>query len=284
MKNRGQIGYSLLSALARVLPRRICYLIGETLGAAHFLLAPARRRNLYANLEVVCGQPLGRRRFRLGLEVMVNFARGAVDTFLIPHMDEAYLSSHVAMVDKADLPSLLAAGRGVIVATVHLGSWELAGLVLARMGCSITTVAGVQFSPSLSPSVKAMKARYGITVKSAEAGGLAMFRALARGEVVGLHIDGDQYLGGLKTTFFGRPTVMPRGPAALALKTGAPLVPLFALRTSRDAIEVHLEPPVPADSGSEAEVTRRLLAVAENYIRQNPEQWCMFRPIWGQSA
>lgn len=279
-----QIGYWLLSGLARFLRPRISYLIGETLGAASFLLAADRRRKLYANLRVVNDRPRGRMPLRLGLAVMVNFARSVVDTFLIPYMDDRYLAEHVTLIDRAGLGAIAARGKGIILVTAHLGSWELGGFALARMGYAITTVAGTQFSASLSPMVKAMKARYGIAVTSAGAGALAMFRALRRGEVVALHLDGDQYLGGIATTFFGRPAVMPRGPAALALRTGAALLPAFALRTSRDRIAIHVEPAIPTAGRTEADLTRSLVAVVEQLIRQYPDQWCMFRPIWEQAS
>jgi KDO2-lipid IV(A) lauroyltransferase len=272
-----------MSVLARVLPRRVSYLVGETLGGMCFLLCPGRRRIFYANLRVAAGQSSGRVSARMGFAVMVNFARSVVDTFLVSHMDDGYLARHVKVTDKADLGSLAARGKGIVLVTAHLGSWEMGGFALARMGHRITTVAGVQFSPSLSPMVKAMKARYGIAVTSAS-GALTMFRALRRGEVVALHIDGDQYIGGLETTFFGRRAVMPRGPAALALKTGAALVPAFALRTSRDSIHICVADPVPTAGEDEAGLTLKLLAVVEDVIRRHPDQWCMFRPIWERTS
>lgn len=284
MRNPGQIGYLLLSRLARFLPRRICYLIGETFGAMCFLLCTRRRTALCANLRVVAGGAQGRLPVGLGLAVMVNFARSLVDTFLIPNMDDGYLTRHVTVIDKAGLRAIADEGKGIVLVTAHLGSWELGGFALARMGYKITTVAGIQFSSSLSPMVKAMKARYGIAVTSARSGGLTMFRALRRGDVVALHIDGDQYLGGLETTFFGRRAAMPRGPAALALRTGAALVPAFALRTSRDRVTIHLEKPISTAGASEATVTRSLVAVVEDFVRQHPDQWCMFRPIWEQAS
>ena len=281
MGKLADIGNFLLSGLARVLPRRLSYLLGETLGVVSFLLFPQRRRNLAANLRAVTGGGPGRMPTGLVLAATVNFARSVVETLLIPYMDDAYVARHVAVTDRAGLPSLAGAGRGVILVTAHLGSWEMGGFALARMGHRLTTVAGTQFSPSLSPLAKAMKARYGIAVVSAQRGTLTLFRALRRGEAVALHIDGDQFLGGLETTFFGRPTVMPRGPAALALRTGAALVPAFAIRTSRDRIHIYVEEPIPGDGEDEADLTRRLLAVVEAYIKRHPEQWCMFRPFWG---
>jgi KDO2-lipid IV(A) lauroyltransferase len=280
MPNLGRISYILLSGLARILPHRLAYLIGETLGVLGFLLLTKRRRNLYGNLRVALGNPSERTLRATGFGVMLNFGRGIVETLLVPHLDDAYLARHVQVTDKADLRSLAGKRRGIVLATAHLGSWELGGFTLARMGYKITTVAGIQFMPALSPSVKAIKAQYGITVTSAQGGMLRLFRALRRGEIVALHIDGDQYMGGLEATFFGRRTVMPRGPAALAMRTGAALVPAFAVRSSRSQIHIYIEDPIPTQGEDEVGVTRRLLAVVEDFIRRNPGQWSMFRTIW----
>jgi KDO2-lipid IV(A) lauroyltransferase len=280
MKNPGPIRYRLISGLAGLLPRRMTYSIGETLGVLSFLLLPGRRRNLYLNLGVVLGDPGSPALRRTGLRATVNLARSIVEALLVSRMDEEYAARHVRIIDKAGLKSILAGGRGVVLVTAHLGGWELGGFALARMGYKITTVAGVQLSPALSPVVRAMKARFGIRVVSADGGSLAIMRALRRGEVVALHIDGDQYLGGLETTFFGKRTMMPRGPAALALRTGAALVPAFAVRTSRRNIDVCVEEPIPTDGEDEAGLTARALAVVEAYVRRYPEQWCIFRPLW----
>jgi lauroyl/myristoyl acyltransferase len=280
MKNPGSIRYRLISGLAGLLPRRITYSIGETLGALSFLLLAGRRRSLCLNLGVVLGDPGSPALRRTGLRAMVNLARSIVEALLVSRMDDEYAARHVRIIDKADLKSILAGGRGVVLVTAHLGGWELGGFALARMGYKITTVAGVQLSPALSPAVRAMKARFGIRVVSSGGGSLAIMRALRRGEVVALHIDGDQYLGGLETTFFGRRTMMPRGPAALALRTGAALVPAFAVRTSRRNVDVYVEEPIPTDGENEAGLTARVLAVVETYVRRYPEQWCIVRPLW----
>jgi lauroyl/myristoyl acyltransferase len=280
MRSPGSISYHLISGLAGLLPRRVTYSIGETLGALSFLLLATRRRNLYLNLGVVLGDPGRRVLRRTGFQVAINLARSIVETLLVSRMNDEYATRHIRIIDKADLKSLRASGRGVLLVTAHLGGWELGGLALARMGYKITTVAGVQLIPALSPAVRAMKAHYGIKVVSADRGSLGLLRALSRGEMVALHIDGDQYLGGLETTFFGKRTMMPRGPAALALRTGAALVPAFAVRTSRRSIDVYIEEPIPTDGENEASLTARAIAVVEAYVRRYPDQWCIFRPLW----
>ncbi len=273
--------YAILSALARVLPPAVSYLLGETPAALCFLLCTTRRRNSAANLRVVLGAAPTANISRLVLRTMINFGRTVVETFMIPHISTGRIPFQADIIGGDRLESIAGRGRGIVLVTAHLGSWELGGVLLARLGHKITTVAGVQFTRSLSPFIKSMKEGCGLSTVGAEGGTLRLFRALRRGQVVALHIDGDQYLGGVETELFGTRTVLPRGPAALALRTGAAVVPAFAIRIGRGKIKVLIGDEIETGGEDESSLTRKIATAVEDYIRRNPDQWCMFRRIWG---
>jgi KDO2-lipid IV(A) lauroyltransferase len=262
--------------------------LGETLASAYFLLSKTRRRVLRQNLSIVLGTPGDRagaagdspQLDSIGRRVMLNFGRGVVETFMLPHLGPQDMSRMVDIEGKEKLDSALSSGRGVVFATAHLGSWELAGAALASLGYHITTVAGVQFSPALSPMVRQMKERLGITVVSMNTGALTIARTLHRGGVVALHIDGDQFTDGVGVKYFGRDITLPRGPAALALKSGAALLPAFAVRTSRRHITIMIEDDVSEAARDEIDATQRIAGVVEKYVKLYPDQWCMFRSFW----
>jgi len=280
MKSLSTIVYGCLSFLARMLPTGVAYLIGETLSIVTFPLLRSRKRNLESNLKVVLaheGTPHARSQTtRLALAVAVNFGRAVVDAFMVPYLDSKAIRIEVK--GKEHLESALRAGRGVILVTAHLGTWELGGAVLAAMGYRFTTVAGTQFAPWLSPHIKTLKQAIGIEVV-AHTSALRIMRVLKTGGLVVLHIDGDRYLGGLKVSFFGRPATVPRGPAALALRVGAKLLCGFAVRKSRCEIAIEISREIPV-IGNETEVTQRIIDVVETNIRKHKNQWCMFRAIW----
>jgi lauroyl/myristoyl acyltransferase len=271
----------VVSTLARILPHSLAYLLGETMALACFLLCAGRRRNLLRNLKVVLsGQDQVHSR-RLALHIMLNFGRSVVETFMIPHLTPEQIDSKVSIIGKATLDSLTSSGRGAVLVTAHIGSWELAGIALAGMGYEITTVAGIQFTPSLSPFVRDMKASRGISVVSPGKGILKLPKALRGGGFVALHIDGDQFMGGIETEMFGTRTRLPRGPAALALKTNAAVVPAFSVRTSRDRLLIIVESEIPTEGENEVTLTKKIAIVVEEYIRRHIDQWCIFRPMWG---
>jgi lauroyl/myristoyl acyltransferase len=280
MDASARILYAILSALARVLPPAVSYLLGETLAALCFLLCATRRRNSAANLRVVLGAARTANINRLVLRTMINFGRTIVETFMIPHISAGRIPFQADIIGRDRLESIAAGGRGIVLVTAHLGSWEIGGLFLARLGYKITTVAGVQLTRGLSPFIKSMKEECGLSVVAAEGGTLRLFRALKRGQVVALHIDGDQYLGGVETEFFGSRTVLPRGPAALALRTRAAVVPAFAIRIARGKIKVLIGDEIETGGHDESSLTRKIALAVEAYIRRKPDQWCMFRRIW----
>ena len=273
-----RIGYDFLSMLARLLPSCLSYLIGETLAAAFFLLSRARRSVIAANLGTALDRELAP--FSgMGCRVMLNFGRNVVDTFRLAHLDRKRLLAAVTITGREKLDRVLARGKGVIMVTAHLGSWEVGGAALAAMGYSVTTVAGVQFSPALSPHIKKIKQDLGIDVVSSTTGLKRILKALARGEIVALHIDGDRFVGGVEVPFFGRKAVFPGGPAVLSVRTGAAILPAFAIRTGGRRIGIMIGDEIPLE-GDEENVTRMILEVVETYIRRYPDQWCIFRPFW----
>jgi KDO2-lipid IV(A) lauroyltransferase len=278
MDIRARIGYHAISLLARFLPRRVSYLIGETLAGAFYLLSARRRRVLARNLSIALGEDRPGL-WRTGCRVMVNFGRNVAEVFMLPYMPLPVLIGMVEIDGKDRIDKVLESGKGVILATAHLGSWEVGGAGLAAMGYSITTVAGIQFNPSLSPYIKQVKQDLGIDVVSSKMGSRRLIRALKRSEVVALHVDGDQFAGGLEVEFFGRKARLAGGPAALALRTGAAILPVFAIRTGRRGIRIIIEKEIYTGDRDEKAITRSIVGVVEEYVRRYPDQWCMFRPL-----
>jgi KDO2-lipid IV(A) lauroyltransferase len=279
MGTREEIGYRYLSTAARLVPSRLSYLIGETLAAGFFLLSGRRRRVISDNLSTVLGSDRTHPG-RMGLRVMMNFGKNVVDTLRLPHLGPERLLATVDITGRERLDTALARGKGVILVTAHLGSWELGGAALAAMGYSVTTVAGIQFSSALSPFIRKIKQDLGIDVVSSKSGLSRIMRALGRGEIVALHIDGDQFEGGIEVDFFGRRARLPGGPSILAARTGSALLPAFALRTGGQSITITIEDEVQVDHEDAEKTTLRAVRVVERYIRRYPDQWCMFRPLW----
>jgi phosphatidylinositol dimannoside acyltransferase len=179
----------------------------------------------------------------------------------------------------------LARCRGAVIAAPHLGSWELAGLALARLGLEVHAVSGVQVHPLLAGALRDRKAREGLVIRTPSEGFAPLVHALRRGAVVVLLVDGDVYSRSLPTPFFGRRTPFPAGPAILARRARSPILHAHAIRGEDGSHEVVFDGLDEADPRlalrEDLERLTTLVAQAqERSIAKNVTQWCIFRPLW----
>jgi phosphatidylinositol dimannoside acyltransferase len=182
-----------------------------------------------------------------------------------------------------------ARGRGAILAMPHLGSWEIAGVGLTRLGLKMHTVTGVQLHPALASHVRALKEREGIRVTTPRDGFAPLVSALRSGEIVALLVDGDIYSRSLPADFFGRRVAFPAGPAILARRARVPILHGHAVRGADGIHEFAFDGLDEPDFGLplHEDLSRLTAGVAraqERSIAAHVGQWCIFRPIWRAGA
>lgn len=179
------------------------------------------------------------------------------------------------------------AGRGTIVALPHLGNWEYAAPVASRLGLEVVAVAENLRNHRIRNWFVRMRTSLDIGIILATGSGeviRALEAVIARNGVVALLSDRDLKRRGVKVDFFGEETTLPAGPASLALRTGAPLLPVATYFTP-DGHHVVVRPPVdiPQD-GDRSEririITQQLATEFESFIRAAPEQWHLLQPNW----
>ncbi|MGQ9811044.1 MAG: lysophospholipid acyltransferase family protein [bacterium] len=278
----GFLLYELLCILASLLPLRLSYAIADCICLGSYLFHRSRTQNLRSNIETVMmasARKIQKEKIdRLTLHATINFGRSVVDTLLIRDVEKRKIKNRFEIVGSENLEKALAKGKGAVIATAHLGSWEIAGALLSTMGYRIATVAGVQFNRFLSEFVIRSKIKKGIMVFSYKHL-LAIFRETQKGSIVVLHVDGDQFLGGIPVRFFQRETLLPRGPAALAKATQSPLLCAVSIR-KRAGIKIIFFEEIPVQGRSDIEIMQDVVALIERQIADNPGQWLMFRKIW----
>jgi KDO2-lipid IV(A) lauroyltransferase len=112
-----------------------------------------------------------------------------------------------------------------------------------------------------------------------------ILKALGRNELVALASDlysGDR---GVRVPFFNRPALFPSGPAAIALKTGAPILPVWCRRQTDNVYVAEIEAPIEVsrtgDTPRDIQITtERIVQFFERIIRREPDQWLVFLPVW----
>jgi KDO2-lipid IV(A) lauroyltransferase len=180
----------------------------------------------------------------------------------------------------------LARGNGVILALPHLGGWEWAGAAMALRGHRLVAVVENIEPPQLLSWFAEQRAAIGIDVVTLGPDvSRTVLRALRDNRIVCLLSDRDIEGDGVEVDFFGERTTLPGGPATLALRTGATLLPCAVyFRSDRDHLGV-VRPPIPVEREGRlrediARITQALAKELEALIRVAPEQWHLLQPNW----
>jgi KDO2-lipid IV(A) lauroyltransferase len=183
----------------------------------------------------------------------------------------------------------LAAGRGVVFALPHMGNYDLTGAwVIAKGAGPITTVAERLKPESVYHRFVAFRAGLGVQVLPASGGTSTAFGVLAQrlraGGLVCLVCDRDVTGTGIEVEFFGEKARMMGGPAALAMQTGAALMPVILwFEGDRWGVHVHEEIPVPAEGDSRQQAAAMMQQVARLFeagIRAHPQDWHMLQRVF----
>jgi len=166
--------------------------------------------------------------------------------------------------------------------SIHIGSVETLVAAVAAQGFPTYALADDSSYPELYALLQAQRRRWGVEV-FAWSNLRRTFAVLRQPAVLGLLVDWGYRADGIPVRLFGDWTTLPAGPAALAAKTGAVIVPLVCRRLPNGRfIAEHFEPIEVADD-SPAELARATQAIAdavEEMVRPAPEQWYTFKPIW----
>jgi lauroyl/myristoyl acyltransferase len=230
----------------------------------------------------------------LTAEAMRSYARYWCEAFRLPAMDPVALHARVdpVVAGVQHLERALAAGRGVVAALTHSGNWDVAGVwlvqALRRRGepATFTTVAERLRPESLYQRFVTYRESLGFEVLAADAGARTVATVTARlraNRVVCLVADRELGGGGIEVDLFGQPARMPGGPAQLARRTGAALLP-FAGWFTPDGWGLRFHPPVeprPGPAGPAVRsATQELADVFASDIAAHPADWHMLQPIW----
>jgi KDO2-lipid IV(A) lauroyltransferase len=184
-----------------------------------------------------------------------------------------------------------AAGRGVIVVTAHMGSFEVGMAALREVEKNrIHVVFRRDRSGRFERQRSALRARIGVEEAPVDEGWTVWVRlrdALLADEAVVLQ--GDRVMPGQRgepVPFLGGTLLLPSGPIKLALATGAPIVPIFSVRTAAGKVRLFVEPPIDLSGHTAARGARdgarsallEWAAVLERYVRAYPDQWLLLEP------
>jgi len=272
----------------------IGYAFADAIGHTAYLLGRTSRASIEANLRQAMGGDTDDATIRrTSRKAFKSLSRNYYDLLRVPRLSPERLAGKVKVVGLGNLEKAREHGRGAITATAHLGNVDLVPQAAVALSIPLTILVEIFEPQQLWEHWMKIRAGLGLKFVPANARGLkAAYKALSRGEVVGIACDRTVHGRGIETTFMGAPAIMPVGAAELALRTGASLVPIFCLRDGYDRYKICIEPaiavPTHGDKGYTSEDVRflvdEMIGVMERYIRQYLEQWMLFQPLWARNG
>ncbi len=280
-----QVWLSPSVALVRCLPLRVAAGLGDLVGRIGFAVMGRARRRVLSHLELAFGEELddrerraiARRNFRL-------MGRAALSFFTYHRLGTERALARVRVDGEEHLQAALAKGRGAILVGAHYGLVELAACWYAqRYGGAV--VGRPDSDTSVMSLLYRMREELGCpTIRRGDP--REILRRLRRNEPIGILADhAIDDVQGAVLPFFGRPALTVTGPAALAHRTGAPLVPVFIEWDGPTSHRVIVRPALvaPADLPRDQAIlalTERVNAAIEARIRSRPDHWSWLHKRW----
>lgn len=269
--------------VVRAFPPALRHAVATPGGTAWFWLNGKQRRAALGNYAAALGlDPSDPEVARVARRAFQNYGRMVLDFLLMGSLTKEELISRTDIDGLEHLDAALARGRGAILALPHMGSWDNTGSYGGALGYPITAVTG-RFPGSLNDAVVETRERYGLQVLLVGRPAVReIIQALNANRIVGLVTDQEEGPG-VDVRFFGRGAVVPAGAAALALKTGAALMPGYQYVPSPGRHHIHLEAALTWPEGETKEnLMQRIVNRFEAFIRERPDQWYAFRPMFKQ--
>jgi phosphatidylinositol dimannoside acyltransferase len=265
----------------RAMPAGLRHAAATPGGVAWFWLSAGQRRAALDNYAAALGRDSSDPEVaRVARRAFENYGRMLMEFVLIGSLTPDELAGRVTDDGREHLDAALARGRGAIMAVPHMGSWDMAGSYGGVLGYRMSAVAE-RFPGSLNDAVVRTRSRFGLEVITLGRPAVrAIADALQANRVVALLCDLEQGPG-VGVRFFGRPAVVPGGPAAFALKTGAALMPSCQWSTGPGRHHVHMDRSLELGEGETKEaVMQRVVARFEEFIKEHPDQWYAFRRMF----
>jgi KDO2-lipid IV(A) lauroyltransferase len=289
---RHRLEYAIVRALiavVRVLPPFMIDALGTALGRAFYVLDGAHRRIALRNLATAFPLRSDAERRAIARAAFAHFGRLLFELLRFATLTPAQMVARVDVDGEERSRAAYAQGKGVLFVTGHFGFWELQAMVHAVQAEPVAILARALDNPYLNRLLESIRQRTGNTVVYRRGTIRRVMRTLQSGHGVAVLID--QHImsrDAIYVDFFSRPAATTSAVAALALRTGAPVMPVFALPIGggryRMIYERPVDPPRRDSPDAVQEFTQRCTDVLEMYVRRHPELWLWMHRRWRDDA
>ncbi len=274
--------------LFRLMPARVAWAVARGLGTLAYFVVGRRRRDGLRNLDLAYGDDLSAaEKRRLIRRVFQHLALVAAEMIKTPQLLTRDTVDDYVECDKWDIvPEALAAGRGVLFLSVHMGNWELLGQSASLKGIEMVSIARALDNPLLDKLVNERREQYGQKIVYNDEALRPMLKVLKEGGTLSFLVDQNARHGHVFVDFFGHPAATTRAVAQLALRNETPILLAVNVRVGPGfRYKIAASGPIcPKNTGDKEEdirrITQEFTAWFEQRIREHPEQWLWLHRRW----
>ena len=282
----GRLGWQTGLWAARVLPRSVAELLCRIGARAYWLAQPQRREVVIQNLLPLhdgdrAAAVLATRR------LFLNFTGKLADLWRFEG-GAPVMESFNELAGWERFEAAHARGRGVLLVTLHLGNWELGGPILTHKGHRLLALSNPEPDPRLTELRQAARARWGVETLLVGEDPFAFVEVIKRmndGGAVALLLDRPAEKSAVRVELFGRPFLVSKAAAELARASGCAVVPVVIVWRG-EGYAAQILPEATYDRAALGNREQRrvfsqeILRAFEPWLRQHPDQWYHFVPIW----
>lgn len=269
-----------------LLPRSWASRTGSSLGHMAILMDRKHRKIVYGNLSSAFGDTKTSAEIRLlARQVFENLGKLMFEIGWALRLERKQFERHFRLVGLSNLQAAFKKGKGVLALTAHVGNWELLTNIAAMTGYPLSIVVRpLDFGP-LEAFFTAFRTRFGGNLIPTKYSMRAVLRSLKKRHMVAMLLDQNvDWYDGVFVHFFGRLACTNKGMALLAMKTEAPVVPVFLVR-DKLGFRAEFGPEIPlvktGDKTKDIEMnTQQYNDVIETFIRRYPDQWFWVHQRW----
>ena len=276
---------AVVTSAVRVMPWALVHAIGTAIGVAFYAIDGAHRRITLANLKSAFPVRPERECRAIARGVFMHFGHVLVELLKFSTLTPEEMLARVEFEGDDRARQAHAHGRGVFFFTAHFGCWEICGIVHALRLAPIGLLARALDNPLLNDLLERVRQCTGNTVIYRRGALRRVLRMLEANQGIAILID--QHTHGpdaVPVEFFNRRAATTSAMAALALRTGAPAIPVFAIPSGSGRYRMIYEHPVavpgPDSPDPVLELTQRCTDVLEMYVRRYPDLWLWMHRRW----
>lgn len=278
----------LCSLTVKFLPKSWLYGFAELVAVLGYYIASQQRKIALESLGIAFGSSLSRKdKIKIAKDCFRNIAKSGVELLYV--LEKSEISNELVAIEGKDyLDAALSKSKGVIVVSAHFGNFPLALTRLGQEGYKLNVILRRMRDDKIEDFIEERMRRVGIQSIHTTPRPACVensLRSLRNNKLLFIQLDQNFGTAGVFVNFFGRQAATATGPVVLALRTQAPVVPLFIVRQSDNRHKIFIEPEVMIEKKDTQDETlqfntQKITLLIESFIRKSPAEWGWIHRRW----